>query len=242
MKKYYYKKFKFKQLLRVREPIHENLRILNFKRPKWSFLKKIYASKFSKTFLLKKFYNKKIKPNFYYPMGYSIPNRWINLRFNYKEKLLSKTKLALFYGITKIKKNSNFLSNLETRLDIFLWRANFFKSPGIARFYINHKNVFINTKCVNLYQKQLNIGDILTFSKNIQTQVKNSYLLINKSKTEKFEIKKKVLNNLFPFYLELNGDILALSFFTKISEYDISQLVYLYPTALNIEKIYTYFK
>lgn len=238
MKKYFYKKFKFKQLLRLREPIHENLRILNFKRPKWSFLKKIYLSKFSK----KKFQNKKIKPNFYFPIGYNIPTRWVNLRFSYKEKLLAKTKLAAFYGLTRIKKNYNLLVTLETRLDIFLWRANFFKSPGIARFYITHKNIMINMKCVNLYQKQLNRGDLITFSTKIKNQVKNTYLtkkIYNSSKLEHLKIK---LNNLFPFYIELNGDLLALIYFKKLITQDISQLVYLYPTNLNTEQIYNYYK
>lgn len=241
MKKYFYKKFKFKQLLRLREPIHENLRILNFKRPKWSFLKKIYLSKFSKT-VFKKYPNKKFKPNFYYPIGYSIPNRWVNLRFNYKEKLLAKTRLSIFYGLTKIKKKFKLLTTLETRLDIFLWRANFFKTPGIARFYINHKNVFINTKCINLYQKQLNVGDLVTFSTNIQRQVKHNYLTKNNSKSSKLELIKIKLNNIFPFYIEVNGDLLALIYFNKVTVQDIPQLVYLYPTNLDLEKIYSYFK
>lgn len=244
MKKKFYKKSKYKQILRFREPIHESTRILNFKRPKWQYFKKLFISKYSKSLFIKKFQNKKLKFQYFYPTGYSIPNRWINLRFNYKEKLLAKNKLAFFYGLVSLKRKKNLLLLLESRLDIILWRANFFKSPAIARFYINHKNVFINSKVVNLYQKTIKTGDIITFSINIQNQIKKNYFFftINKQNKERINIIKKKLNNIFPFYLELNGDILTLIYFKKLNKNDIMELVYLYSTNLNIEKINSYFK
>lgn len=244
MNKNFYKKFKYKKILRLREPIHENIRFLNFKRPKWGGLKKLFLTKFNKASFIKKFQNKKLKFQYFYPTGYSIPNRWINLRFNYKEKLISKNKLAFFYGLVSLKKKKNLLILLESRLDIILWRANFFQSPAVARFYINHKNVFINSKIVNLYQKSLKIGDIITFSSSIQNKIKKNYLFfnINKRSNEKLHIMKEKLNNIFPFYLELNGDLLVLIYFKKINKNEITQLVYLYPTNLNLEKTNSYFK
>ena len=61
MNKHFYKKFKYKQFLRIREPLHENSRILNFKRPKWTFLKKIFFSKYLKNNTNKKFKYKRLK-------------------------------------------------------------------------------------------------------------------------------------------------------------------------------------
>ena len=137
-------------MLNIREfPSQTNLRILKFKRPKWNFLKKSLQRQANKIFFFKKFKKLNKKLYFYNQKGYVISSRWSNIRFRYKELLLSKRRLYLFFSLkSKLKSlktnitnqtSIKFLNKLETRLDILLWRIGIFSSPAISRFYINHK-------------------------------------------------------------------------------------------------------
>ena len=47
------------------------------------------------------------------------------------------------------------LSKLETRLDVIIYRLNFFKSIDTVKQFINHKKVYVNNKIVQ--HKQLDL-------------------------------------------------------------------------------------
>ncbi len=128
-----------------------------------------------------------------------------NLRIKY---YLNKLKLRRFYGNISKKKfkrifkesllNSNFLGKsficlLESRLDVLLYRANFFKSIFSARQYIFHQGIYVNGSL--LYKPNYMIKlNTYVFMKNI-----NYFYKIIKNK-----IKKKKLFCNYPAYLEIN--------------------------------------
>jgi ribosomal protein S4 len=121
---------------------------------------------------------------------------------------LNLLKLRRFYGNIgkkKFKRNFNnlmftpqivtrsFAYYLESRLDVVLYRANFFKSIFAARQYINHKKVFVNGILVNKPGYSLRVDDIVSV-----TQPEYFY--------EKIKVRlssKKILCN-YPSYLYVN--------------------------------------
>jgi ribosomal protein S4 len=109
-------------------------------------------------------------------------------------------KLRRFYGNIgkkKFKRNFNnliftpqiatrsFAYFLESRLDVVLYRANFFKSIFAARQYINHKKVFVNGILVNKPGYSLKIDDIVSvnqpdyFYENIKNRLASKKILCN---------------------------------------------------------------
>ena len=121
---------------------------------------------------------------------------------------LNRLKLRRFYGsITKqeLKKviekaalNTNVLGRsfiylLESRLDVILYRANFFSSIMAARQYINHKKVFVNGILANKPSQRLFLNDIINISDPLLVYNQLQQRLIN----------KKLLIN-YPVYLEVN--------------------------------------
>jgi ribosomal protein S4 len=95
-------------------------------------------------------------------------------------KYISLLKLRRFYGNVgkkKFKKNFNNLVStpniasrsfayfLESRLDVVLYRANFFQSIFAARQYINHKKVFVNGSLVDKPGYCLRINDFVSVNK-----------------------------------------------------------------------------
>lgn len=121
---------------------------------------------------------------------------------------LNQLKLRRFYGaigqrkFKRILKNAGINTNtlgksfiyfLEGRLDVVLYRANFFTSIFAARQYINHKKVYINGKLVDKPGYLLFLEDIVTISNPAH------FYLDLKSRLE----RKEVLVNA-PNYLEVN--------------------------------------
>lgn len=106
----------------------------------------------------------------------------------------------------------NFVSLLERRLDITLWRANWVISPGEARSLIRQGKVMVNQKVNTKSNLRLNPGDVVAFKPNYkfkaqshcrelwEAQVKNKFKLTSsplsqKSKTEHilFDILNRAL-------------------------------------------------
>jgi len=121
---------------------------------------------------------------------------------------LNLLKLRRFYGNIgrkQFKRNFNnliftpqiatrsFSYFLESRLDVVLFRANFFKSIFASRQYINHKKVFVNGVLVNKPGYCLRVDDIVSveqpeyFYENIKIRLSD----------------KKILSN-YPSYLYVN--------------------------------------
>lgn len=255
MKKKLFKEQKFKTLLSVREiPNQDGLRILKFKRPKWNFLKKAVERQANKIVFFKKYKKLNKKLYFYNQKGYLISPRWTNIRFRYKELLLAKRKLYLFFSLKsklttlkkQIKKETslNFLINLETRLDIVLWRLGIFKSPAISRFFINHKKIKLNDKVINISSVFLKRGDIITVSSTIKDYIEKNYNQFKEIKTynKKYLIFKNNFNSYFPYFIESNWDVLEFICLKNSENLTIKSMVHMYPKNLNIAQFKNYLR
>ena len=82
---------------------------------------------------------------------------------------------------------------LESRLDVILYRSNFFNSIFMARQFINHKKIFVNGLLETKPGLKVLLNDMISLP-NYQ----NFYLLLTKRLK-----KKKVLIN-YPNYLHIN--------------------------------------
>jgi ribosomal protein S4 len=131
---------------------HAYLKIKKLKRKKWiNFFKKINFKREEKL-------KKKI--------------------FFFKKRLFEKQQLKNFYGCLneyKLKfliKKKNFLSLIESRLDINILRLKFAKTFFQAKQLINHKKIKINNKIINKSNFILKKGDIILINK--KNEKKNS--------------------------------------------------------------------
>lgn len=255
MRKKLYKEQKFKNLLNIREiPNQSSLRILKFKRPKWNFLKKIIERQANKIIFFRKYKKTNKKLNFYNQKGYLISPKWTNVRFRYKELLLAKRRLYLFFSLksklTILKKqiikdtSINFLMSLETRLDIVLWRLGIFKSPAISRFFINHKKIKINNKIINISSIFLKRGDIITISPAIKNYMEKDYNQFKDIKTynKKYLIFQNNFNSYFPYFIECNWDILEFICLKNAEDLTLNSMVHMYPKNLNIAQFKNYLR
>ena len=146
-----------------------SLRVLKFRRPKWKKVQKglITTFKGSKSFvnpmILKNSYQHWDKVKNYYRDGIQFKTRVLSMydnsftiNFFKKEILLNKKKTikdTLLFGFIKP----------EFRIDILLWRLNFFSSSFQARQSINEGEIKLNNKKIlgNVFLKK---GDIISFS------------------------------------------------------------------------------
>ena len=140
---------KYKQLITLREAVRPNLRILNFKRPKWAFLKKDLKQRFLQVRFLKNRRN----PFFVLQKSIITPLQWTRLQNLYKVSLQAKVRFVEFYhtsiGLQALKRaykqSSNifdFVVKFEHRLDIFLYRIGFCRSVAEAQLFLSHKKVW----------------------------------------------------------------------------------------------------
>jgi ribosomal protein S4 len=222
---------KFKQLIKLRENVLNQKKILKLKKAKWENFILYYTRK------LKRY--KKYKPHD--QNRYSV-SKYLSRRTSYKKKFLETLRasqvLRLFYGnITKgyLKKkikftlknlnsfnktihvNDLFLESFENQLSTVIHRAKFSKSLREAQQFILHGKILINNKVVKskIYTlKQgdiisVNLNDIELIKKNIQSISKQylppKHLLIN-YKTFQIvfgSIKHTNLSTAFNFNLNL---------------------------------------
>lgn len=180
----YQNNFKYKRLLRF----HRNRFFLIRRRPR--FLYKIVTKE--KEFKRKK---RTLKTKHYLNM--------LKLRRFYGN--LSKRKFRQLFKENVL--NSNFLGKsficlLEMRLDVILYRANYFKSIFMARQYISHQGVYINGVLCSKPHYKVNLNSSI-FLKN-----SNQFYSIVKERLK----KKKIFGN-FPAYMEVNYKIGAVNLF-----------------------------
>ena len=75
---------------------------------------------------------------------------------------------TIFHEFIKAKKGRprylDFLNQLESRLDVCLYRSNFFKSPGQVRQVINHGFIYVNGSLVNKPGYILRENDIVQYN------------------------------------------------------------------------------
>lgn len=250
-----YKEQRYKILLSIREvPYQNNLRILKFKRPKWNFLKKIVQRQANKIFFFRKYKRLNKKFYFYNQKGYIISSRWTNIRFRYKELLLAKRRLFLFFNLktklTTLKKNINkrtainFLAKLETRIDILMWRIGLFSSPAVARFFLNHKKIKINNKLVNINSIFIKKGDIISISDDIKSYIFSNLVKLKSINTynKNFLIFQDSFNSFIPYFIEMNWDLLEFICISNTEDLNIKGMLHMYPKNLNIVNFKQYLR
>ena len=162
---------KYKNYNQLSQPFDKfPLRILKFKNTKWKKIQKVLSTshlnkkKFVENFSIKVPYKTWEKINNYYKEGHKLKNSIFMLY----DKAVS---VSYFRSILKNNTLSSTLRNMylhtllkpEFRLDILLWRLNFFESSYQARQAINEKKVKVNQKRVagNFF---LSKGDIVSLS------------------------------------------------------------------------------
>tara|TARA_B110000090_G_scaffold121583_1_gene134934 strand:+ start:368 stop:1054 length:687 start_codon:yes stop_codon:yes gene_type:complete len=157
-----YKKFANSTILPAKTPI----RVLRFLRPKWKLTqKKLLANS---------------KSTIGYINPYSVKTSlkyWSKVRNYYKERLQLKNAVLCSFdnsvSISSLKKSldskketkqiiENLLLKSIFRIDILLWKLNFFPTSYDARQSINNGIILVNSKKVkgNVFLKK---GDIITF-------------------------------------------------------------------------------
>lgn len=103
---------------------------------------------------------------------------------DYGTQLRAKQRLKFSYGNISEKQffntfttaqkmkgdnSENFISLLESRLDIVVYRANFVATVFAARQFVNHKHVLVNGKTVNIASYRLKVGDVVSIRDKSKT-------------------------------------------------------------------------
>jgi small subunit ribosomal protein S4 len=134
----------------------------NFNKILYINRKKIKKLNKKKWFFIKKKLRRKIIEN--------IPE---NRKYFFKQRLDEKQKFKNFYGHLaeyKIKKKKskvlkNFISTIESHLDINLVRFKKARNIFHAKQLINHKKVKVNNKIINKVNYLLSAGDVISIIK-----------------------------------------------------------------------------
>ena len=132
-----------------------------------------------------------------------------------------RKKLKKFYSFKNFKglntllyetKGHNYLGSsyvylLEGRLEVVLYRANFFVSILAARQAITHLKVSVNGFVVNKPNYLLKLGDIITLNKTSSERLAMYNLL-----KSKFAKKSRTVFVNYPKYIEVNYKLLSIIF------------------------------
>lgn len=205
----------------------------------------------------------------------------------YGRFFFSKQKLKAFYGFLKEKylknivkkslsfsslkglKNKPLLSNiflsfLERRLDVLLFRSGFFPSIFSARQAISHKHVFVNNRIVSFSSFLVSKGDVVSFSpvafsiiskfhadrcafllelkqsllKNSSGIYKRNTLVTKFSKHKKFKKILRFKKTCVPSYIFI--DYSANSFILLKNFFDLKNIIY--PFTINVQDVLMFYK
>lgn len=231
-------KHNFKLVRRFQEDLWGRYSISNKSTQVLNFVYEAHQNSFKHRNLLKKrfFFLVRKKEKFVYKVvtdEQEFKKKKRTIKIN---EYLSMLKLRRFYGNLRKRNfkrifkekglNDNYLGRsfayfLESRLDVILYRSNFFTSIYEARQYINHKKILVNGIVETKPGIKLYINDVISI-----LNYKNFYVNLKKRLTE-----KKLLGN-YPLYLEVNYK-LGLVILIKIPE--IKEVPY--PFFLSLEKL-----
>ena len=230
-----YKKF---ISLRANVQYRKRLHLLKFKKKKWQRL----------IFSLQRMLNRR-KKNFktYDINKYYLPKFYNPFKRKYKSILLGKGKFSLFYGglsvkfikkqvnlvvnnkkrmiKNRVKLNQVFLSLMEKRLDIILYRAHFINSVRNARQLILHRHIQVNNRIITNPSYILKEGDIITINTKIQPFIYKN-------------ITQAHLWPLPPKYLQINYKTFEIIFTDNIEFQNISNLYPFWPEIFSLTRYY----
>lgn len=186
----------YKKFLWLKENIQNRVKILKFKKKKWTYLITQYLKS------LKRYNKFKLKDQTRFIVTkYSNKNNAYKKKF--KQSLISRKKFKLYYGNISnklLKKNINcafkivknkivnlnnkFLELFETRLDIVLFRAKFSKSVRNSKQLISHGNVLVNNSIIKYPSYSLKTGDLISINKHSVRLVEKNLKYFIKNKME----------------------------------------------------------
>ncbi len=232
---------KYKQLISLREAVRPNLRILNFKRPKWTFLKKDLKQRF----LQGRFLKTRRNPLFVFQKSIITPLQWTRLQNLYKTSLQAKVRFVQFYnttlGLQALKRSYNKYSNIfdfvvhfEHRLDIFLYRIGFFCSVAEAQLALSHQKVWVNGHIVTQPHIILKAGDFITFDSSVMNTIKKN--LTNQTKNI------QLLPMALPFFAEINYNTFEIVILEDAKESHLNKMSYMYTNFLDLDNLKNYFR
>jgi small subunit ribosomal protein S4 len=209
----FYKKF---ISLRTNVQYRRRLSLLKFKKQKWEKLISYLKRSMNRSRYNFRAYdlNKRNLPRYYNPF-----------KRKYKNTLQNKKRISLFYGnllVKYLKKqvslvirnrikiiknfinlNNFFLSLLEKRLDVILYRAHFARSIRNAQQLILHKHIKVNGLTVTNKSFSLKQGDIVQINENAKQLIDD-----NIGRSHIWPIPPKYLQvNFKTFDIIINGNI-----------------------------------
>lgn len=141
---------------------------------------------------------------------------------NYGVQLAEKQKVRFMYGMNekqfkavfkeagKMKgvHGENFLKLLESRLDNVVYRAGFATTRNGARQLVNHGNILVNGKKVDIPSYRVKVGDVITVKKDLAIVNASLEALQKRVEFVTFDEAKKAATFVrLPERSELNADI-----------------------------------
>lgn len=202
--------------LRANIQYRRRLMLLKFRKQKWQRL----------IYYLKRLQNRRKKKFKLYDLRkYYLPKFYNPFKQKYKSRLLNKKKISLFYGnflekylkkqvnlilekkkkILENKTNLNlvFLSLIEKRLDVILYRSHFVLSIRNAQQLIIHNHIKVNNVKVNNPSYVLKQGDIIQITQKIEPLVHSTII-----SSHIWPLPSKYLQiNYKTFEIQFNGGI-----------------------------------
>jgi ribosomal protein S4 len=222
----------YKSYIKLNKNVQSRSKFLSFKKQKWK-----------KFILVQNELKNKKKISLFDHYLYLKPKYGFSFINKFKFYLYSKQRLKLFYGHLsdknfnqiykkvynkfKINKcyNKNsffFLSFLEKRLDVILYRTPFLNSIRSSQQLICHGKVYINGKKITINSYLIKKGDLIEFHSSFHN---------NLLKNINFYPSKLIV----PQYLEINYKTLQ---FFVISEINYNKNSYNFPFWLNLNKLF----
>jgi ribosomal protein S4 len=217
--------------LRANIQYRRRLMLLKFKKQKWQRLI---------TYLERSQNRRKKKFKLYDLRKHYLPKFYNPFKQKYKSILLNKKKISLFYGnflekylkkqvslvVVNKKKilknqvnlNSAFLSLIEKRLDVILYRSHFVLSIRNAQQLIIHKHVKINGVKITNPSYLLNQGDIIGVNEKIEPLIYSTIIFshIWPLPPKYLQINYKTFEILFNGGIELQNMSTQFSFWPDI--------------------------
>ncbi len=242
---------KYKHLITLREAVRPNVRILNFKRPKWAFIKKDLKQRF----LQGRFFKNRRNPFFVLQKAIITPLQWTRLQQLYKVSLNAKIRFLEFYnttgrssgsaynrlGLQALKRTYNnsfnifdFVVKFEHRLDIFLYRTGFCSSVAEAQLLLSHRKVWLNGQVVTQPHLILKAGDFITFDSDMCNVIRRN-----------LQVQSQFVHLLpltLPFFAEINYNTFEIIILEDANENHLNKMSYMFSNFLDLDNLKNYFR
>ena len=204
-----------------RWPINRSLKVLKFNRKKWFFLKKLVKSKsldsinsssinFTPLFDNKSRFPTVIRKRLIFKNNLLLLNR---LRHN--DISLKKYQLkSLFYK--NRSSYEKFLVDLNSRLDMILYKTRLFSSISSLNQFLRHEGVFVNNKRILNGNYLLKEGDIITFNPKKRLFYKKYFQKFLNIRIDKIHNVLECDFDIFTFIVKnLESDVLLKSVYSE---------------------------